>query len=802
MGWLRCPCRVDRLAHNNSVKRIYSSPTHTLLVAIVSVIALAGLCSVAIAQTIRDNQPAEEWTDAYPVGNGRLGAMPFGQFPTEKLLLNEETIWHRGPDQFMPEDSRRHLEAVRELEAAGSYAEADAYFEEHIMAGVDPYSYQFLGWLEIEYLTDDSASETHRRLDLDTGVAETRHRLNDGSEVLEQVWVSAPEDCIVVRITADKPVGLRIKLDGGQTSGTDLVKIGSGTGEHPNVVQFEGRVRVLESAMANENALVAPARESHTVVISAATKFDREHSDQMLADGWQDKARRDLDRASETPVEDLLRDAVADHQHYFRRLSLDLGTTDEEIARLTTPQRLARIQEGHADDPDLIETYFQFGRYLLIASSRPGTLPSNLQGIWNPHLQAPWSSDYHLNINIQMNYWPVETANLSELHEPFIDLIRYFQPRGRDMARRLGMAGWCMGHATDVWANARIMSSRAYWGGTFFGGQWMTFHILDHYRFTRDSKVLADNWDILTASAQFVESWLIPGPEEGQLMARPSASPENSFLYVDADGETREAALAAGNSFDQYMILQVFSDYLEAAEVLGKQDDAFVQKVAATLPRVYRPQIGPDGRLMEWRLPFGEKEPGHRHISHVLGAYPGNQINLDTDPEMRSAVEKTIEYRLENGGAYTGWSRAWTIGMFARLSNGEEACSNLIEILRRSTAGSLLDMHPPFQIDGNFGATAAIAEMLLHSHNHEIRFLPALPEAWPTGSISGIRARGDFTLSFAWQEHRLTKLQITFGPNSPEHATLRYGGSTLQVSGRPGSIQTLDASRFAVADQR
>lgn len=751
------------------------------------------------AQTIRDDRPAAEWTDAYPVGNGRLGAMPFGQFPTEKLLLNEETIWHRGPDQFMPEDSPAHLEEVRRLEAAGSYAEADRYFESHLQARIDPYSYQYLGWLQINYLTDSAPLETRRRLDLATGIAETIHRLVDGTTITQQVWASVPADCIVVHITADRPVGLKLTLDEAPTEGGDLVKRGSGTGEHPDVVRYEGRVRVLGATTGEANALVAPARTSHTILVSAATNFDRQHSDRMLPDGWQEKALRDLDEAARLPVDALREAAVADHQHYFDRLSLDLGTTAPEVAVLTTPQRLARIRGGHTDDPDLIETYFQFGRYLLIASSRPGTLPANLQGIWNPHRNAPWGSDFHLNINIQMNYWLAETTNLSELHQPFIDLIRYFQLRGRDMARRLGMQGWSMGHATDLWGNARMMSSRAYWGGSFFGGQWMTFHILEHYRFTQDEQVLADNWDVLTASAAFVDSWLIPGPEEGQLMARPSASPENSFRYVDSAGEEHSAAFSAGNSFDQFMVLQVFNDYLEAADVLGRRDDTLVQKIASTLPRVYRPQIGADGRLMEWRFPFDEPEPGHRHISQVLGAYPGNQINLDEDPAMRDAVRKTLDYRLDHGGAATGWSRAWVIGMFARLSNADEAYANLIEILRRSTADSLLDMHPPFQIDGNFGATAAVAEMLLHSHNDELRLLPALPAAWPTGSVAGLRARGDFTVSIAWQDRQLTGLQVDFGPNSPDRVTLSYQGRTVEITGAPGSGHALNASAFAPA---
>jgi alpha-L-fucosidase 2 len=320
----------------------------------------------------------------------------------------------------------------------------------------------------------------------------------------------------------------------------------------------------------------------------------------------------------------------------------------------------------------------------------------------------------------------------------------------------------------------------------------MTFHILEHYRFNRDRRFLEANWGILTASAQFVESWLIPCPETGKLIARPSCSPENSFLYKDQAGNDVRAALSAGNTFDQFMILQVFQDYVEAAEALGKQQDPFVNKIRATIPKVYRPRIAQDGRLMEWRLPFRENEPGHRHISHVIGAYPGNQINLDRDPEMRDAVLRSIEGRLERGGAGTGWSRAWTIGMFARLSDGKQAYENLIAILRRSTLDNLFDNHPPFQIDGNFGATAAIAEMLLHSHNDEIKLLPALPDSWPDGYARGLRARGDYTIDVQWKDGVLSSATIRAGENSSRgKVAVVYNDAQKQVELVPGERATV-----------
>lgn len=748
---------------------------------------------------IWDNAPASDWEVAYPVGNGRLGAMPFGEFPSEKILINEETLWANGPALEMPEDSFEHLEAIRELEAKEDYLGADRIFERALLDNEEPYSYQLAGWLNLEYVNTAPLKDTIRELDLRTGVAQSVYTLSDGSTITQQVYASAVDDVIAVSITSSTNIDLKLSMEGGIIQNGDLVKTAASEGE--NATRFVSRVRALpaDKVTTTENTLEVKDAREITVYLALATDFDRQDVSVKLPDGWQNKALQDLDALAAKSAEQVQQDAIADHQSYFERVEIDLGETDEAIFALPTPERVQRIRRGAMDDPDLVEDYFQFGRYLLIASSRPGTFPANLQGIWNPHLEAPWSSDYHLNINLQMNYWLAETTNLSEMHEPLFDLIRLHQPKGKDMARRLGMQGWCMGHCTDLWGNARTMSRRALWGSSFFGGQWIATHILEHYRFNLDPQFLEDNWDILTASTEFVLSWLIPGPEEGMLMARPAGSPENRFIYTNKDGEEKAAAMSAGNTFDQYIILQVFNDYLQAAEVLGRTDDALVQEIRATLPKIFQPRIGEDGRLMEWRKPFGEQQPGHRHISHVVGAFPGNQINLDEDPEMRDAVLKSLEGRLDNGGAKTGWSRAWMIGMFARLSDGARAYENLYAILRRSTLDNLWDTAPPYMIDGNFGSTAAIAEMLLHSHNHEIKLLPALPalpDQWPEGFVKGLRARADYTVDIQWKDGELVEATIHAGPESPESVAITYEGKTITLQILSGRSATVTKDSF------
>ena len=751
-------------------------------------------------EVIWDDACAAHWEDAYPVGNGRLGAMTFATFPKERILLNEESIWANLGKMYMEEHAFPHFEKIRELEAAGDYKGADDTFVEHISKKGSrfkfPQSYQLAGWLNLHYQNTDEIVSTHRALDIRTGIATAIYTLSDGSTITQEVFASAPDDVIVVSIRSDNPIDIMATMDGAQIEGGELVLTGQADGALGTKFQNRLRASLVPSGVSSTSgALEFKQVSAMTFQLAIATNFNRQDSTQPLAEGWQEKTTGTLKLLKGKSFSQIRASAIADHQKYYNRVHFDIGKTSDDILATPTKDRLKRLKAGSHDDPDLMETYYQFGRYLLIASSRPGCLPANLQGIWNPYKRPPWASDYHLNINVQMNYWPAESCNLAELHQPFIDLIRMYQPSGKDMARRMGMKGWAMGHSTDVWGSARSMGVAPMWSATYLGGQWMTFHILEQYRYNRDPQMLSDNWDILTASTEFCESYLIPGPD-GTLMARPASSPENMFSYVDQNGVKQKAALSAGTSVEQFMILQVFNDYVEAAQVLGKMDDPLVQRVQELLPKIYRPKVGEDGRLMEWRLPFEETHRGHRHISHVIGAYPGNVIDLDDDPVMRSAVIKSIEGRIANGGAGTGWSRAWTIGMFARFSDGESAYDNFYAILVKSTLDNLWDAHPPFQIDGNFGTTAAIAEMLLHSHNEEIKLLPALPSRWQDGSIQGLRARGDYTVDITWADGKLTESTIRAGKNSSGDVKVNYQGQVRTISPKAGESITLNAGAF------
>ncbi len=741
-------------------------------------------------------QAAQTWEEALPLGNGSIGVMVFGDPQQEHLQLNDDSLWPNDLGWKEPDGNPQDLAAVRQLIFEGKMEEADAMMVERFSRKTVVRSHQTLGDLHIDF-DHKNITEYKRTLNLNQAMATVSYNV-DGYAVKEEIIVSHPHQSILIRIESEHPEGInaRVGLSRPEDEGVPTVEV---TAEQ-NTLKMKGEVTQRKGMFDSKPAPITSGVQFETLLQIDTEQGNVQAENQQLVvknakvvqlqiasnSSYYHKDiaaqnRKNLEGLAGLSWKQLTQSHQADHQAFYNRVHLAVKN-DSLLESLPIDVRLQKVKEGTID-VGLQALLFHYGRYLLIASSRPQTLPANLQGLWNQHINAPWNADYHLNINLQMNYWLANVTQLNELNEPFFTYVDRLVENGKTTAQQnFGCRGSFIPHATDLWAPTWLRAPTAYWGASFGAGGWLMQHYWQHYLYTQDLDFLKNRaFPAIGQVAQFYSDWLVTDPRDGSLISVPSTSPENR--YLDADGKA--VANTMGSAMDQQVIQEVFTNYLEAAALLN-ENPPLRKTITEQLKKLRSGFVlGSDGRLLEWDREYEELEKGHRHMSQLYGFHPGTMVTPDEQPEIFEAVRKTLAYRLEHGGAGTGWSRAWLINCSARLLDGEMAAHHIQLLFQKSMYDNLFDGHPPFQIDGNFGYTAGVAELLLQTHEkNKLRLLPALPPLWSEGSISGLMARGNIKVDMRWDKGLLTQAQFTPATDTALTVIYKEQSYTLELKGQ------------------
>ncbi len=770
-----------------------------LVVAILVPLSMIAAPKPTTAQTLPKklklwyNKPARYFEEALVLGNGTQGATVFGGTDTDKIFLNDLTLWSGEPvDPYMNKEAFKHLPGVREALKQENYKLADSLVKK--IQGKFSESYAPLGTLYLDFQPNQS-SNYYRELDLERAIATVNHEVN-GNKIKREYFVSHPDKVFVIHLTSQQKNGLnftvrfnsQLKFSGTSTINHLHFKGVAPVRAEPNYVRKKGNPILFSDdkgtrfstdvllqstdgkVSRTDTTLTLSGATEAVVLVSIATSFNG-FDKNPVTQGRDDHAivQKQIQEASIKGIQNLTDRHLKDYQTYFNRVSLYLAGT-ENAPDLPTDDRLKRYAKGESD-PYLESLYFQFGRYLLISSSRTKGVPANLQGLWNPHIQPPWSSNYTMNINAEENYWLAENTNLSEMHQSFLLFIDNLEKTGRVTAKTFyNLPGWTCHHNSDIWAMTNPVgdfgTGSPSWANWPLGGAWASAHLWEHYLFSQDKKFLAENaYPLMKGAAEFCLAWLIPD-SKGRLITSPSTSPENRFITPTGyKGET-----AYGGTADLAMIRELFLDMIQAEKIL-KKDPAFQKSLEDALAKMLPYQIGAAGNLQEWYFDWEDVDPKHRHQSHLYGLYPGTHVTVDQTPAIAAASKKTLEIK---GDETTGWSKGWRINLWARLKDGDHAYKMYRELLKYvepdgvkvnyqrggGTYPNLFDAHPPFQIDGNFGGSAAVAEMLVQSTPDLIELLPAVPKAWSSGKVSGLKARGGFEISMQWEGGQVKNVKI------------------------------------------